>query len=496
MSRLQRLIRILACRTGLRTGKSVETRGTLPLTKQGTFGGFSLRDYGVFGAAPSNRPTPSAPVYPKFVGAAEFPDGTTGLSLTVTVTDATGESKDTTLTFPGVAPLRAVSGVSDELCFASGKLIRRVGVCRDPVLLHGMWDTFGSDYPALGLLVGDGSTIGEYPTLLASHWRGIRGRELLYGSTPGMNVQSGILYANLPQEIYRRYVTGCVGETTEETDGETATFSSLPDPGTFRCDFFDGTSRVVTLAERLDGIDGCRDVVAVSRSGATLRKYLLRYSFTGNESFTELRDYEESGETLFRIAKGDYGGRDYEEDFPISACTYFTYAEDMTPYDMIEEFFGSSAFCEDDEYWYFYCSEASTLAGFLNYLAEKNGAGAPITLLYPAASPVDIPLTSYLADTATVGNVTPFDEIADDYAFDSADTLTLFPAMREFFDEEREAGREIEIYYVLPETDVTETELRLPTVAAGEGTTTFSVTSAQLDAQDPETGWFSALCEE
>ena len=80
MSRLQRLIRILACRTGLRTGKSVETRVRFPLTKQGTFGGFALRDYGALGAVPSNVPMPGEPSYPKFTGEAEFSDGTSGLS--------------------------------------------------------------------------------------------------------------------------------------------------------------------------------------------------------------------------------------------------------------------------------------------------------------------------------------------------------------------------------------------------------------------------------
>lgn len=496
MSRLQRLIRILACRTGLRTGRSVETRGRFPLTKQGTFGGFALRDYGALGAVPSNVPMPGEPSYPKFTGEAEFSDGTSGLSLTVTVGDGAGESRDTTLSFPGVDPLRAVSGVSDELNFAGGKVIRRVGVCRDPVLLSGMPGSYGSYYPALGLLVGDGSTVGSHRNLLSSHWCEIRGRELINGDMPGMSVQSGILYVNLPRETYRRYVKGCVGETVAEGDGDAATFSSLPAPGVYRCDFFDGTSRVVTLTERLDGIPYCADVVAVSRSGAVLQKRLLRRALTGEEPFEALTDYEGTGETIFRIEKEDLGGRNTEYEIPTALCTHFVYVEYAVPEDLIWDGDGSTpTFCEDDEYWYFYLPGENSLAGFSDYLADRNAEGTPVVLVYPAASPVETPLTSYLADTATVGAVTPFPAIADDYAFDAAEDVTLIPAMGEFFSEERAAGREIEIYYVLPEHEVSETELRLPRIAAGEGATTFSVASAQAGAPDPASGWFAALCD-
>ena len=496
MSRLQRLIRILACRTGLRTGKKVETRGNFPLTKQGTFGGFALRDYGVLGAVPSNIPMPGEPSYPKFTGAAEFPDGSAGLSLSVTVGDGSGESRETTLSFPGVDPLRAVSGVADELNFAGGKVIRRVGVCRDPVLLPGMRDSFGSGYPALGLLVGDGSTVGSYRNLLSSHWCEIRGRELINGDMPGMSVQSGVLYVNLPHETYRRFVKGCVGETVGEGDGDAATFSALPAPGVYRCDFFDGTSRVVTLTERLDGIPYCADVVAVSRSGAILKKCLLRHTFTGEEPFEELPDFEETGETLFRIAKEDLGGRNTEYEIPTALCTHFVYVEYAIPEDLIWDGDGCTpAFCEDDEYWYFYLPGEDSLAGFSDYLADKNAEGTPVVLVYPAESPVETPLASYLADTASVGAVTPFPAISDDYAFDAAEDVTLIPAMREFFSEERAAGREIEIYYVLPENEVGETELPLPRIAAGEGATTFSVASAQAGATEPVSGWFSALCD-
>ena len=496
MSRLQRLIRVLACRTGLRTGKSVKTSGALPLTKQGTFGGFALRDYGVLGSSPNASPTSQAPVYRKFVGAATLPDGTAGLSLTFSVTDAAGQTERTTVAFPGVEPLRISSGVADEINFGARKLIRRVGVCRDPVVLSGLPDAFGTSYPALALLVGDGSTIPRYRSVLASHWREIRARELINGDAAGMNVQSGVLYVNLPQETYRRFVKGCIGETTEEMHGSTSTLVSSPAAGEYRCDFFDGTSRVFTLNERVDGIPYCADVIAVSRSGATLKKFLSRHAFTGEEPFTELPDYEDLGVTLFRLAKSALGGRTGEDEEWTSLCSYYLYAEYMTPAEMIEEYEGDLAFCEDEEYWYFYHPGKTTLTAFTNYLIAKANAGAPVTLVYPAETPLEIPLTSASADTATVGNVTPCGGIDDDFLFDAADTLTLAPAMREFFDEERAAGREIEIYYVLPEAEVTETELPLPTLTAGEGTTTFSAVSADPDAKDPVSGWFTALCEE
>ena len=79
MSRLQRLIRVLACRTGLRTGKNVKTNGNLPLTKQGTFGGFPLSDYGFRGAAQAGLdPSPESPDPPKFVGEAILPAAANG----------------------------------------------------------------------------------------------------------------------------------------------------------------------------------------------------------------------------------------------------------------------------------------------------------------------------------------------------------------------------------------------------------------------------------
>ncbi|MBO4283256.1 MAG: hypothetical protein J5958_01410 [Clostridia bacterium] len=496
MSRLQRLIRVLSCRTGLRTGKSVQTNGNFPLTKQGTFGGFSLRDYGVLGASPTANPTPANPVFRKFVGEADLSDGTKGLSLVFSVTDAAGNTESTTATFPGVEPLRTAAGVSDELNFGTGKLIRRVGVCRDPVILPGMRDSFGGYYPALGLLVGDGSTIPTHQSVLATHWKEIRGRELIYGDAVGMDVQSGVLYANLPRPTYRRYVKGCVGETDEEEDGSSKTVVSSPAAGTYRCDFFDGTSRVFTLNEGMDGIPGCADVLAVSRSSAILKKSLSRHVFTGSESFTVLSDYEDTGATLFRLAKSDYGGRTDGDEELTSFCSYYTYASYMTPYEMIDESDGNPAFCEDEDYWYFYHPGKSTLTKFRNYLIGRANAGAPVTLVYPCAEPVEISLQSTLAETAAVSDVTPCADVTDNYVFNMEESLTLAPAMREFFEEERAAGRGIEIYYALPTADVTETELPLPTLTAGEGATTFSVASAQAGAEDPVSGSFTALCEE
>ena len=499
MSRLQRLIRVLACRTGLRTGKTVLTSGNLPLTKTGTFGGFALRDYGVKGASPTASPTPASPVFRKFVGEATFPDGSTGLSLVFTVTDDAGNDESATVSFPGVEPLRAVSGVSDELGFGSGKLTRRVGVCRDPTVYPGVADTHGTRYPFVRLVVGDGTTVGSYPNLLSTHWKEVRGRDITGGTAVGMGVRSGALFASLPRATYRRYVKGCVGSTDEETGETTSALLPSPAAGVYRCDFYDGTSRVFTLPDGIDGVWRQRDVIAVSRSSAILKKVLSRHAFNGTEDFTALPDYYGSGCTLFRLAKAELGGRETDEDDSdewYSLCSYFAFFEETDPDDMISYCEDSPSYCEDQEYWYFYLPGVSNLTGFCGFLAEKANAGAPVTLVYPVDEPAEITLSSYLAPTETVENVTALDGISDDYAFDRADTLTLVPAMREFFDEEREAGRGIEIYYVLPLTDVTETELPLPPLTAGDGKTVFGVASARQEAHNPTVGWFGALCEQ
>lgn len=490
MSRLQRLIRILACRTGLRTGKSVGTSGNLPLTKEGTFGGFPLLDYGVYGAVPSvGTPTPARPVFPSFVGEARFPGNVTGLSLVISTEDPAGNTDSRTVSFPGVEPLRAISGVSDELDFRTGKLIRRVGVCHDPVPYPGLADSYGSGYPSVRFAVGDGTSLDDHPHLLSTHWKDRRASDLAEGSSAGMAVKNGLLYVNLSRALYRRYVTGCVGKTAVTATLLTPSTS----PGEFRCDFYDGTSRVFTLTEALDGVSGCRDVLAVSRSGAILKKNLIRRVITGTDGFTALPDYESTGETLFRAArtawgaKGDVGTR--------SLCTHFTRAN-MTPTRMLQTYTDAPAFCEDGDYWYFHVPGQTGITGFGDFLTGKAGSGAPVVLIYPAAAPSETALTSYLADTATVGSVTVLGKITDNDAFDQEDTLTLVPAMREFLAEEREEGREVLIYYALPDADVTETDLPLPSLSAGEGATTFSVVSAQAGGLDPVTGRFTAFCEE
>ena len=86
MSRLRRLYTILACRTGLRTGKSVKTSGRLPLTRSGTFGKYPLPDYAVQGGARfASDPSPSSPVVPAFVGEATLPGGERGVSLVLSM---------------------------------------------------------------------------------------------------------------------------------------------------------------------------------------------------------------------------------------------------------------------------------------------------------------------------------------------------------------------------------------------------------------------------
>jgi len=483
----------LACRTGLRTGKSRNASGALPLTMQGTFGGFPLSDYGVSGAASASRSvSPLHPVSPIFVGEATLPGNTRGLSLAFTTSDPAGNGDAVTASFPGIEPLRAVSGVSDEISFGQGKLIRRVGVCREPVPLSGKESTFGTDNPAVTYLVGDGTTLADYPELVSTHWKDIRWDDLSDGAASGMAIRNGAFYANLPRALYRRYVTGCVGVTTVSGASTTPSVRA----GEYRCDFFDGTSRIFTLPADLYGSAGCRDVLAVSRSGAILKKRTLSYSFDGTEEPTVLRNYQSTGESLFRFVKSDFVAASSGSP---PTCGCFVYA-DMTPFEMIGEYADVPAFCEDGTYWYFYIPDKSLLAGFRSYMSERAQAGTPVVLVYEAAEPEEIALTSSRTATVTVAGVPTLDSvsggIADDLAFDAEYHLTLVPAVLAFFDEEREAGRTVTVYYVLPAVDVTETELTLPVLHAGGGATTFSVAAAQAGGLDPAAGRFTAYGEE
>lgn len=489
MSRLRRLYTVLACRTGLRTGKSVERSGRFPLTRTGTFGKYPLPDYAVHGAVRyATEPSPSAPVSPAFVGAADFPGGESGISLVLSTSDSDGEIDRFTVNIPGEEPLREVSGVYDEIVYGTGILIRRVGVCSDPGVFPGLEATYGTSYPSVLLLVGDGTTVADHPDLTSTHWRKLRASELTEGIDVGMLVRNGALYANLPRALYRRYVTGATGETTV---GETALSPSVP-AGEYRCDFFDGASRVFTLPEGLYGCEGWRDVLAVSRSGATLKKRMLRYAFTGEEeNVGDLPDYQSSGETVFVIAKSGFGA---DGDGVATRSAGAVYA-DLTPLEMVQTYPDRSAVCEDGDNWYFHVPGKQSVADFRAFLGELAQAGTPVTLVYPAAAPTETVLTSRLAETETVMTVTPLAGTVDDATFDAEATLTLVPAMREFIADESAQGRPVEIYYALPDCDVTETEIELPTLHAGEGSTTFSATAAQTGGLDPWLGRFVSLAE-
>ena len=489
MSRLRRLYTALACRTGLRTGKSVKTSGRLPLTRTGTFGKYPLPDYAVRGASYfAAEQSPSAPVVPSFVGRADLPGGESGVSLVLSTADADGVIDRFTVTFPGEEPLRSVADVYDEIVYGTGKLIRRVGVCRDPGVFPGLEVTYGTSYPSVLLLVGDGTTVADHPDLTSTHWRKLRVSELTEGIDVGMLVRNGALYANLPRALYRRYVTGATGETTV---GETALSPSVQ-AGEYRCDFFDGASRVFTLPEGLYGCEGWRDVLAVSRSGATLKKRMLRYAFTGEEeNVGDLPDYQSSGETVFVIAKSGFGA---DGDGVATRSAGAVYA-DLTPLEMVQTYPDRSAVCEDGDNWYFHVPGKQSVADFRAFLGELAQAGTPVTLVYPAAAPTETVLTSRLAETETVMTVTPLAGTVDDATFDAEATLTLVPAMREFLAEETGRGRPVEIYYALPDCDVTETVIELPTLHAGEGSTVFSATAAQTGERDPMLGHFVALAE-
>ena len=309
------------------------------------------------------------------------------------------------------------------------------------------------------------------------------------GDASGMAVTGGKVYANLPRATFRRYVKGCVGDVLESGNR----FTPAVPPGEYRCDFFDGTSRVFTLTEGMLGNDYCRDVLAVSRDGATLKQNALLYEFTGTEDAEVLPHYEDSDLTLFRLSKSDYGA---DPDGYTAISSAVVYAEEMTPAEMIEEYYDEEAFCEDEDYWYFYLPGKNTLSDFRAYLGEQSRAGRAISVVYASAEPTETVLASRLAETGTVSNIPLLPAVTDDWAFDADGALTLVPAMREFLAEESANGRQVEIYYVLPTADVTETELDLPTLRSGDGATTFSVSSAQAGAIDPTAGWFTATVED
>ena len=494
MSRINRLLRLLSSRTDLRTGRRVSASGTLPLTVTGTFGGFPLRGYAVLGASEAaNDTSPTDPKPPKFVGDAVFPGDVRGLSLVFTTEGTEGGGGSVTVTLPGVDPLRAVGTSRDELNAGTGKLIRRVGVCSDPTVGPGLESTCGTTYPTVSLKITNATTSPSYSNVLTTHWKKIRGSDLSDGTVPGMAVRGGGFYVNLPRSVFRRYVTGCAG-LTEETGS--ALVPSVG-PGIYRCDFFDGTSRVFTLPVSLEGIeDECGDVLAVSRSSATLIKNMIRIRITSTDGFTALTNYSGTGKTVFRIGKAGLGAAE-EETSALSSHFFFDW---MTPGELISEYESDPAFCGDEDYWYFYIPDATDLSDLGDFLSQEAQTGTPVEIVCPVGEPSVTVLTSSSASTATVGTVPTLDSVSggvgDPYLFDLEGAYTLVPAFREFLADERAAGREIKLYYPHPTLDVTETSVTLPPLIAGYGSTTFRVSSAQNGGIDPTEGSFSVLAEE
>ena len=488
MSRFRDLLAALACRTQLRRGKSKTVSGSLPLTQSGSFGGFPLVGYGIKGGAQvSGTPLPTAPLEPAFVGEKIGTGGTQGLALTFTVTDAAGHTETRTLDCPSVEPLRSVSGVFDELDYASGKLIRRIGVERNPVLRVANKGSCGTNYPAVSLRIGDGTTIPTYPHILSSHWFERRKYYILNGYSVGMEVYSGSLYVNMPRAVYRRYVKGSTGKTVVQSN----TLVPSTATGTYRCDLADGSSTIFDLTEPLHGVNGFRDVVAVSKTSATLIRRMAIMILHGDEDFEEEEDFAGSGESIFYMAKEDF---DAEPEPATSICSHFEYA-DMYPEDMVFEC-TDPAFCDDEDYWYFFLPGASGLSDFLSYLEDEDDGGTPVKLIYALSEPEVSTLSSSNVPTANAGNVTVIDEISDQRAFDSEAIYTLVPAMQSFMADEAAAGRPVTFYYVLPTSGVTETTLTLPSLPAGEGRTTLSVTSTSQDGIDPTEGHFTVLCDD
>ena len=491
---MNRLLRFLSSRTDLRTGKSASASGNLPLTVAGTFGGFPLRNYGVQGGIRTSRnTTPSDPVPPVFVGEATAPDGGRELSLTLSTVGAAGGGGTVTATFPGVGPLRALNAAADEIDFASKKLIRRVGVCRHPTVLPGIAGTYGTKYPSVTLQITDGTVEPSYSGIETTHWATAKRRDFIAGKEVGMSVQSGVFSVNLPRATYRKFVTGALGSTTS-SDGELV--PGVP-AGEYRCDFFDGSSRVFTLPVGLDGIaNGEVDLLTVSRSAATLVKKTVRREIAPTEGFTALPDHAGTGETVFRVAKASWGVKEYQGSGGTAAkflSSHFTFVST----------FAASAdptfFC-DGEYLYFHVPGAVDLAGLGTFLSLAAQGGKPVAVVGPAAAPTVTVLSSYASDGGTAAAVTLLDDvsggIASDAAFDAAADYTLVPAFLEFIDDESAAGRDVEIYYVLPAVDVAETEIDLPPLYACEGSTTFDAVTPVVGGLDPTKGSFSAYTED
>lgn len=496
---MNRLLRVLLSRTDLRTGKPVTASGNFPLTTAGTFGGFPLRDYGVQGAVRStNSTTPVNPVPPVFAGETILPGGGRGLSLVLSTEGSAGGGGTVTATFPAHEPLRAVGTVRDELNYAGRKLTRRIGVCRTPTVVSAVEASAGKPYPAVVLSIGGTTTPPSLTNLLATHWTKIRGSDLTSGTVPGYAVRSGALCANLPRAVYRRYVTGSVGLTEQSDD------SLIPSVGVgeYRCDFPDGTSRVFTLTYPLHGIeDESGDVLAVSRSSAKLIRNMIRHEIKADDVFYVLANYQRTGETIFQFPRAYLGGLvDEDDEYGWSAiCSHFLF-DWMSPDELIDEYPDDPAFCGDGEYLYFHLPDVYDANGFAAYLDAQRLSGKPVTLVLPAGSMTLKTLSSYSAPTETVQSVTLLDSVSggivNNKIFDQASDFTIVPAFQAFLADESAAGRPAEIYFQLPSVDVSECEIDLPPLLAGEGSTTFTVRAADAGGLDPTAGSFTALAED
>lgn len=496
---MNRLLRVLSARTDYHTGIRVSASGNFPLTVTGTFGGFPLRGYGVQGAVQTNiTTTPVNPVPPVFAGETILAGGGRGLSLVLSTEGADGGGSTVTATFPTVEPLRAVGTVRDELDYAGQRVIRRIGVCRNPTVQPGPKGTAGTPYPAVTLSIGGTTTPPSLTNLLSTHWTKIRGSDLSEGTVPGYAVRSGALCANLPRAVYRRYVTGCVGETSEENERLVSNVGA----GEYRCDFSDGTSRVFTLSASLDGIeDETADLIAVSRDSATLVKNIVRREILSSDDFTVLQNYKRTGETIIQIERSTLGGTVIEDDDEGTGAFSSHFLFDwMTPRELINEYPDDPAFCGDGENLYFHHPDVYDAADFRAYLNTQRLAGKPVTVVLPAEEQTATTLSSYAAPTASVSSVTRLDAVAggsfDDYLFDLEADYTLVPAFRSFLADESAAGRGVEIYFQLPSVDVTECAIDLPPLLAREGSTTFTARAADPGGLDPTAGTITALAEE
>ena len=309
-------------------------------------------------------------------------------------------------------------------------------------------------------------------------------------------MRSGALCVNLPRSVYRRYVTGCVGVTTER-NGE-----AVPnvEAGEYRCDFSDGTSRVFTLSVPLHGVEEeAGDVIAVSRDSATLIRNTVCVEITSTDGFTVVSDYERTGETIFQIERSVLGGSVTDDDEGTGAFSSHFLFDWMTPEDLLSEYPSDPAFCGDGEHLYFHLPGVYDAAGLAAYLNAQRQGGTPVTVVLAASRTVTV-LSSYAAPTVSVSSVTRLDAVAggteDDRLFDLEAEYTLVPAFCAFLADERAAGRGAEIYFQLPAVDVTECEIDLPCLPAGEGSTTFTARAADPGGLDPTAGSFTALAEE